>query len=355
MPVELFAPARPTFEVGGRDVPALEGSLVDCHVHETADGLFSCEATFANWGAASDRDVGFVLFGRDTLDFGKDFLVAFGGDAVFRGRITGLEAGFPEGSPPQLTVLAEDRLQDLRMTRRTRSFADVSDADVFRQIAGDHGLTPDVGVSGPTHRALAQLNLSDLAFARERARAIGAELWVDDRTLHASPRSGRGATTVTLAYGSDLRELTVLGDLAEQRTSVTVTGWDVGGKQAIAETADAAALGGELGSDESGADILARSLAERKETVATPVSPATDEARARAEALYRRRARRFVHGRGVASGNARLRVGVKVTLQGLGPLFSGDYYLAECRHVFDDVHGYRTEIAVERPGLGRPS
>jgi uncharacterized protein len=355
VPVELLAPARPTFQVGGRDVPALEGALVDCHVHETADGLFSCEATFANWGAASDRDVGFVLFGRDTLDFGKDLLVAFAGDAVFRGRITGLEAGLPEGSPPQLTVLAEDRLQDLRMTRRTRSFADVSDEDVFRQIAGDHGLTPDLSVTGPTHRALTQLNLSDLAFMRERARAVGAELWVDDRTLHARARADRGETTVTLAYGSDLRELTVLADLAGQRTTVTVTGWDVGGKAGVAESADAGALGSELGGDESGAGILGEKLAARTETVATPVSPATDEARARAEALFRRRARRFVRGRGVAAGSARLRVGVKVTLEGLGPLFSGGYYLAECRHVFDDVHGYRTEIVVERPGIGRPT
>jgi uncharacterized protein len=355
VPVELFAPARPTFQVGGRDEPSLEGALADCRVHETADGLYACEAVFANWGAATERDVGYLLFGRDTLDFGKDFLVAFAGHTVFRGRITGLEAGFPEGSPPQLTVLAEDRLQDLRMTRRTRTFADVSDADVFRRIAGDHGLTPDLDVTGPTHAALAQLNLSDLAFLRERARAVGAELWVDDRTLHAAPRSGRGATTATLAYGGDLRELTVLADLAEQRTSVTVTGWDVGGKSGIAESADAGALGGELGGDESGAGILGDRLAERIETVAVPVSPATAEARARAEALFRRRARRFVRGRGVATGNPRLRVGAKVTLEGLGALFSGDYYLAECRHVFDDVRGYRTEIAVERAGIGRPS
>ena len=146
------------------------------------------------------------------------------------------------------------------MTRRTRSFADLSDADVFALRRRRPRADPGGERRRAAHRALAQLNLSDLAFVRERARAIGAELWVDDRTLHASPRSGRGATTVTLAYGSDLREFTVLADLAEQPTSVTVTGWDVGGKAGIAETADAAALGAELGSDESGADILGRSL-----------------------------------------------------------------------------------------------
>ena len=130
-------------------------------------------------------------------------------------------------------VLAEDRFQDLRMTRRTRTFADVSDADVISQVAGDHGLTPSVGVSGPTHKVLAQVNQSDLAFLRERARALDAELWVSDSTLNVQPRASRGGSPVTLTYGKELRELRVLADLAGQRTSLEVTGWDVSGKQAL--------------------------------------------------------------------------------------------------------------------------
>ena len=32
---------------------------------------------------------------------------------------------------------------------------------------------------GPTYKTLAQVNQSDLAFMRERARSIDAELWMD--------------------------------------------------------------------------------------------------------------------------------------------------------------------------------
>jgi len=38
-------------------------------------------------------------------------------------------------------------------------------------------------------------------------------------------------------------------------------------------------------------------------------------------------ARRFVTGRGVAESSGKLRVGNFVDLQGLGPLFSGKYYV----------------------------
>ena len=126
-----------------------------------------------------------------------------GTTTLFVGKITALEARYPEGNSPSLVVLAEDRFQDLRMTRRTRTFADVYRlATVFSQIAGDHGLTPDVGVTGPTYKVLAQVNQSDLAFMRERARALDAELWVTDSTLSVQPRSSRGGSPVTL----DLRQ-----------------------------------------------------------------------------------------------------------------------------------------------------
>ena len=75
-------------------------------------------------------------------------------------------------------------------------------------------------------------------------------------------------------------------------------------------------------------------------------------AQARAAAQFRNRARRFLCGRGVSEGDARIRVGVNVNLTELGPLFNGTYYVSEVRHTFDNLHGYRTLFTAERAGLG---
>jgi uncharacterized protein len=343
--------ARPSFTVGGQDRPSLTGGLLRLRVEENVHGLYSCEATFGNWGS-SNGSTGFLYFDRRILDFGKDFVVGFGGKTIFTGRVTGLESVFDDSSPPALTVLAEDRFQDLRMTRRTRTFDDTTDAQVFRQIAGDHGLTPDVNVDGPQHKVLAQVNQSDLAFMRDRARAIDAELWVDGRTLSVKSHANRSGAPLTKALGNGIRSFTVLADLAGQRSSVDVTGWDVAAKAALQESAADAALGGELKGGQSGATVLQGSLGERKEAVVHTVPLTSGEARARAEALYRKRARRFVTGRGVSEPDGSLRVGVALKVDTLGPLFSGEYYVTEVKHVFDGVRGLRTEFAVERPGLG---
>ncbi len=344
-------PARPTFSVGGRNLPELAQNLTSLLVEESSTGLSRCEATFINWGTKNGR-TDILYFDRATLDFGKALKVIVGNSAIFDGRIMAIEGHFPDGRSPEVTFLAEDRLQDLRMTRRTRSFPDKDDAAVIRQIAGEHGLTGDVDLQGPTHKMLAQVNQSDLAFLRERARANDAELWMEGNTLHAKAHTGRNAGKVKLAYGDDLHEFTVIADLAGQRTGVSVGGWDVSAKEAIKYDVTDAVLGAELNGDASGASILKSALGDRKESLAHAAPLTSREAQARAEAYFKTSARRFVVGRGVAEASAGLRVGIRVEIAGIGPLFNGKYYLSEVKYLFDAVHGLRTEFTGERPGLG---
>jgi phage protein D len=346
------ASARPDVYVAGERRPKLAEGLVQLEILETADGLYTLSATFGNWGR-KDQQLDFLYFDRDLLDFGKDVEIRIGDDKLFVGRIVALEADWPEAGPPTLTMVADDRLQDLRMTRRTRSFADVSDSDVFDTVARDHGLQTDLQVDGPTHAVLAQVNQSDLAFLRERALAAGVELWVEDRTLKARPRPDRGGTAKALKRGTTLKRFTVAADLAGQCTAVVVGGWSVSDAERVEAEVNEDAVRGEVGNDLPGAGVLRDAFGERKERVAHAMPRNTGEARAIATATMRRIARRFVAGRGVAETSADLRVGRTVDLQDLGPLFSGSYALAEVRHRFDGNDGLRTEIVVERAGLGR--
>ena len=229
--------ARPTINVAGQDDAALAEGLQRMKIVETIHGLYRCEAAFANWGGRNGR-VDYLYFDRAKLEFGAAFKVIWTGETIFEGRIMALEAAFPETAPPEISVLAEDRFQDLRMTRRTRSFSDVSDADVFRQIAGEHGLTSNVNLAGPSYKVLVQVNQSDLAFMRERARTLDAELWMDGTKLNIKSRADRRGNALEITHGHELRRFTALADLATQRTSVSANGWDVSAKDALKHQAD---------------------------------------------------------------------------------------------------------------------
>jgi phage protein D len=354
MPSTVYVP-RPEVAIDGAPDGALTAAVLSLLVEESVEGMSRCELCCYNYGLRRGG-TGYLFFGRESVEFGKELRVSLGppdlSRPVFSGRISAIEAEYPQQGDSRVLILAEDRLQALRLARRTRVFADVSDADLFRQIAGEHGLTPEVDLDGPTYPVLAQLNQSDLAFLWERARAAGAELWVDGGTLHASARPDRDAGSVELEYGANLIAFSVRADLAHQCTELGVAGWDVAAKEAIEETAGDEALGAELGADSSGASILEASFGPRKERLVHTAPLTSAEARTLAQAAFRARARRFVTGSGLADGDPRIRVGAVLNISDLGGLFDGRYRVVRARHSYDDADGYRTEFDVERAGLG---
>lgn len=343
--------ARPSIFIGGQEDSALAQALLQLTISESVHGLYHCEARFGNWGP-KNNSIGFVYFDRKKLEFGKAMQIKVDQDKIFDGRISAIEGTFNEGRPPEIAVLLEDRFQDLRMTQRTRTFPDASDSDVVNKIASDYGLQANVDVTGPTYKVLAQVNQSDLSFLRERARSIDAEIWLDDRTLFCKMRSRRNNGTVKLNYGGELREISVIADLAGQRTSVSVNGWDISSKSAMTYEATDQAISSELNNTTSGISILQSAFGTRKESLAHTIPLNSNEAQAEAEAVLRMTARRFLVAHGMAQANAKLRVGTYVDIQNVGSLFNGKYYLSHVKHVFDGTQGFRTEFTGERPGLG---
>jgi hypothetical protein len=343
--------ARPSIAIDGQRSNTLTSGLLELQIVESADGMARCEVTFGNWGGPEHG--GFQHFGRDQLEFGKALKVTLGSDTLFEGRISAITARFPDGGPPQVGVCSEDRLQDLRMTRRTRTFADASLADVLRRIAGEHGLQPQINVTGETYKLLAQVNQSDLAFLRDLARREDVQVWADGTRLNAAQRARRQGGTVNLSWAGQLREFSVSADLAHQRTKLVGAGWSVADKRASKHEADEAAIRAELNGGTSGAQTLRRAFGERVDTLAHAVPAVDAQARAVAEASFRHIARRFLVGRGVAETTAALRVGARVRIKGVGPLFEGEYVVTDTQILFDASLGLRTEFLCDRPAIGR--
>ncbi|GAB3866169.1 hypothetical protein GCM10028801_38080 [Nocardioides maradonensis] len=357
MPTSSYV-STPEVRLAGDLASDLMRDLLELSVEEHIAGLCSLEARMIAWGA-NGTSTGYKHLDRSDIDFGKPITVGFGTDAttpLFRGTISALQADYPPSQAASLAFCAEDALWDLRMKRQTRTFDDSSTSDIAQRIASDHSLTPQVDLDGPNRTVVNQVNLSDLAFLRQLAYADGAEVWVDDTTLHVQRRSDRDAGSVTLTYGGDLTSFSARADLAHQVTDVHVTGWSVADKSGIDETGDADALGSDLASgDTSGSATLAAAFSERHEYVAVAGPLATDDAQARARAAYLDRARRFVTAQGSTAGTPALRVGTRVTVAGVGGLFNGEYRAVRVRHRFNLVAGYTTDFDLERAGIGSAS
>ena len=350
----LLTYTGPVFEIDDDVKADLARDIVRLEIEETTAGLKTMTAYLVAQGRANGSGEQQQLYlDGSVVDFGKKISVVLGATPaahkVFSGWISGLEANFQEGKEPEVVVFAEDKLMKLRMTRRMKTYENMSDADIASAIASEHGLTPAVDADGPTYDVVQQWNMSDLAFLRERAREIQAEIWVEDETLHFKSRSKRTATELTLVQGNHLVSVRARADLAHQRTKVKVSGYDATQREHIDEEAGSDAIQAEVSEGMTGPAVLERAFGERVSYRVREAPLKSGEASDRARAEMLRRARAFVTVVATTRGSADMVVGSKLKLEGTGHPFEGSgYYVTRVCHTYDSTGGFRTHFEAER-------
>jgi phage protein D len=195
---------RPALVVDGRGAQDLDAALLELTVEDDGREPSSCTARFANVDRAGRRqDLPFV--GLTYVDFGSAVSVTLDNTSLFNGRVSAIDADFLDGTPPTMSIRCHDGLGDLRRSSRTRTFAQVSDADLVRRIAMDHGMRAAVELSGPVHATASQLDQTDLQFLQGRLQRLDGVLWSEGNTLHAAHTPARDHGTVQLTWGQNLR------------------------------------------------------------------------------------------------------------------------------------------------------
>ncbi|WP_341679314.1 contractile injection system protein, VgrG/Pvc8 family [Niveibacterium sp. SC-1] len=347
--------ARPTLRLGGQADARASELLLAMKMEESEGGMSRLELRLSNWASTTNGGAEIAFDAGSKMKLGAQIEVYAGDESepreIFRGKITALEADYKTGVPPELSVLAEDALQQARLARRSKVYTQQSPADIVRAVAGDLGLTPVItGLSSPT-ATWVQYNESDLAFLRRLLSRFDADLQISGTELQVSPRGDvkRGAIELTLF--SQLARARVCADLSEQATAVSVRGWNPADGAAVkAEISSGAHIG--PGTGKTGASLLKDAFGDRPENIGHFAVASDAEATALAQAAFDQRARRFLRVQGTAEGNAKLRVGCHVSLSGLGVQYDNTYYVVGATHLYDQRLGYRTDFVGECAYLG---
>jgi Bacteriophage probable baseplate hub protein len=276
--------------------------------------------------------------------------------SVFKGEIVSVEPVFDASGDSTVIIRAFNKAHRLTRARYNRTYENVSDAAIASEIAQKAGLA--FGPSGPeaavVYQHVFQHNQTDLEFLRERAARIGYEVFVDDSTLHFQRQMDPPPIAVGCARtraGSHALLKLFHPRLASQNTvsKVTVRGWDAKTHEEIVGTATRRPIplsaAGRAVTDPPGS-LLDLGFVQRLDTAAASYGAAMGTLTAlTAEDLS---------GEADADGNAGLRVGVSVMLDGAGDAFNGQYKIVGVSHRFgrDSSYGWHTLLRVVRADRG---
>jgi uncharacterized protein len=357
----LLTATAPVFKIDGEVKGELARDVSRLEIEEATDGLKALTLRLIAQGPQGNAgDEQQLYLDGQIVDFGKKLEISIGpADAarvIFSGLVSGIEAIFSEGAEPHVTVYAEDKLMQLRMTRRMKTWEEMSDADIAGAIASQNGLTADTAAPGPTYKVVQQWNQSDLAFLRERARLLQAEVWLEADKLCFKSRGNRNGTAITLVQGRDLIDVQLRADLAHQRTKVKASGYDAQSRDAIDEEAGADAIQAEISGGRTGPAVLQQAFGERVSYRVRENPLISGEATAWAKAEMLRRCRGFVSVVGTTNGTPDMVVGSRLSLDRVGTPFNGDgYYAVRVCHTYDLASGHRTHFEAQRATINQAS
>jgi hypothetical protein len=317
--------------------------------------------------------------------------------SLIKGEVTAIEAMCVESTIITI-VRGYEKSHRLQRARRSRTFINMSDSDIARQVAQKAGLTVgDVDESSTTHTHLAQVAQTDWEFLVQRAREIGFETGVAGgefffRKASGLPAGGIGgalaaaasAVASALGLGSELTFKKNLYTFLPRISAANITPdvevrvWDpktarvaVGTSAAKTGTAtisgeDPAALAKsftdgllpplpslpalppipglpklDFGSTPSNTAFV---VVDRPLAVGSSADGAATEA---AKGLSDHISSTFAEAQGEADGDPSIQAGSQVTIAGVPKSFAGKWTVTNAKHVFDAQElGYRTHFFV---------
>lgn len=274
-----------------------------------------------------------------------------GRDKIFEGEIVGIEPRFDNGVQ-HLTIRAFNLLHRLTRGKQTKTWLNVNDSDILKEIAGKYGLSLETDLPSTVSDHVFQHNQTDFAFLHQHAARFGRVYWVDGKKLQVKRPESNG-TEIPLEWGKTLRQFAPRLSTHQIVDAVTVRGWDPKQRQEIIgkATASTATPNGSAG---DGLDVTkkAHGIDATFFEVDQPITTqdqADEMAKAKLDAL----SRSFIVAEGEATGNPKLVPGVVIEVSAVGDRFNGKYLLSGVTHRYSSVAGYGCSIrARNNPSSG---
>ncbi|HEV2779749.1 MAG TPA: phage baseplate assembly protein V [Actinophytocola sp.] len=374
--------------------PNLVRAVVDTHLH--LPDMF--ELTFHDEEGTVISDAG--------LEIGMVVEIAAGRadedstTSLITGEVTAIEAVCAEGLIYSV-VRGYEKAHRLQRAKRTRTFVNMKDSDIAKQVAGDAGLKiGTVEETKATHTHIAQVSQTDWEFLTQRAREIGYETGVAGGKFFFRKASGRkdgggglgglagavvDAAASMLGLGSS--KLTFKDNLltflprisaANITPDVEVRVWDPKAARVAVAKTDAATGTATIDGQEPkklansftdgfklplpslpalppipglpkidfglAASNTAYLVVDRPLAVGSAADNAAEEA---AKGLADHISSSFAEAEGDALGDPKIQAGAEVEIAGVPEHFAGKWVVTNARHVFDpEERGYHTRFWV---------
>jgi Rhs element Vgr protein len=313
-------------------------------------------------GSVAGRD--FVLSNDNQFKPGAEIRIQLGyegsSETIFEGIVIKHSIKVKSSGTSLLTIEAKDKAIKLVGSRKHKYFIDKKDSEAIEEIVTSAGLDCDAETTNVSNKQLVQYDATDWDFLVTRAEINSMLVFTDDGNVIVKKPDTLQAPVLTVTYGANLLAFEAEMDARRQFQRITAKSWDFPQQQLeISDpgTADFSENGNISSDDLSAVLGIAKELSHSGRMDAAQLQDWADTYALRSKiskAVGRLRIR----------GNAAVKPGTVITLDGVGDRFNGNVFVTGVLHSYggdwytDIQFGwsedpfYKKEDVMDKPAAG---
>ena len=315
-------------KIDGEQIPFAE-HVLSIAVDKEVNRIPSATVVFNDGDASAEN---FELSSQDLFVPGAEVEILLGylstEDTVFKGIVIKQSLRLTRSGATTLTVECRDKAVRMTLERRCKYFADMTDADIASELAGEYDVDANFEATDITHEKLVQFDSTDWDFILSRLEANGHICLIDDGSISGAPPDTDQDPELTLMFGATMYEFDAEIDARTQATTIKSVSWDPAAQEIVEGEGEDPGVP-ETGNLSSGS--LADSMGQGRRLQHSG-KLATDEVQAWANATLLRNRLSKVQGRTSFQGLPAVKPGQFIELQGVGDRFNGPVFVSAVKH-----------------------
>jgi Rhs element Vgr protein len=253
--------------------------------------------------------------------------------SVFKGIIVRHQIRARQSGGTSLVLEIKHAGVKMSHVRKTRHFIEKKDSDIIETLIKDHSLTPRVDSDFKVeHERMIQYNLSDWDFMILRAEANGKLVYTDadGKTVNVAKPEVKESGAIKATFGDNIYEFEAECESRDEFSGGSAISWDHSSQQLLDQSAESPSAIEEKGVPK-GSD-LATSLGEGTFRLRHPGELGDKELIAWGSSKLLRSLLSKLRGRVQLHGDAKLKPGGTLMLEGLSTVFNGPAFISAVRH-----------------------
>lgn len=268
-------------------------------------------------------------------------------ETLFDGEIVGVELDLAAFGSPTLTVQCLDRSHRLHRGRQSRSFTNLTDEDVVKKVAAEHGFKVKSDSTPTVHEWIFQNNQTNWEFLTMLAGRNGFRLTLHgERDLHfRKVDDAESQQLVEVEWGKELRSFRPRTNASTQVDEVEVRSWDPHTKSPISASAKAPKGTPKTGIGDGGRNAK-KAFGKAKLVVVDYPVHSNEEAADVARSICDEIGGSYLEAEGMLYGMPHLKAGMAIKVKNIGKRFGGVYFLTTTQHTYTPTEGFSTLFTV---------